>query len=100
MTRNISRALWVLAVIIIIAAGAYFVLHPSGTVEAPAPAATVTTQSAAAPAPSDTVQKAPADTGASGVYDSNTPAGSAAECAACGQYTGSQKAQCLAALNC
>jgi hypothetical protein len=95
-----KKALWILALLIIIGFGAYVVLMPSGAV-APAPAASQTAaQNAPAQVPADTVQKPPADTGAGGVYDPNAPRGSAAECAACGQYTGSQKAQCLAALNC
>ena len=95
-----KKALFILALLIIIAVGAYFALKPSGAA-APAPAASQSAaQNAPAALPENTVQKPPADTGAGGVYDPNAPHGSAAECAACGQYSGLQKAQCLAALNC
>jgi len=94
-----KKVLLGLALLIIIALGAYVALRPSAAT-APAPTAQVNTHAAATPTETNTIQKPPADTGAGGVYDPNAPAGSAAECAACGQYSGSQKAQCLAALNC
>jgi hypothetical protein len=94
-----KKALIILALLVIVAVGGYIALQPKGAaVPTPLPAATA--QTAPAPASAGTVQKLPANVGASGVYDPSAPAGSAAECAACDQYSGSQKAQCLVSLHC
>jgi hypothetical protein len=99
MTSTIGRALFGLVLIIIIGVGAYVVLKPSGAV-APAPAPTATLEKAPVPKSADAAQKPPNDVGASGVYDANAPKGSAEQCAACNQYQGVQKAQCITALQC
>jgi hypothetical protein len=94
-----KKTLWALVIIIIIAGAAYFFLN-SPKAQAPAPASTTTVQTQSNAPTSNTVQKPPANVGASGVYDPNARKGSAAECAQCNQYSGAQKGQCLAALNC
>ena len=92
-----KKALICIALIIVIG-GAVYVYTSGPTVTSAPTVATSTAQTATQT--SSTTQKPAPDQGAGGVYDSNTPAGSAAQCAECGQYTGAQKAQCLAALNC
>lgn len=97
MTTTMGRALWGLAIVIIIGGGIYYFAGTPVT-QAPVPAApqAPAVQTSATTTP----EKPPADVGAGGVYDPNAPQGSSAQCAACGQYSGVQKAQCLAALNC
>jgi len=94
-----KKALWGLVIIIIIGVAAYFIFAPA-SVPTPGSTATTTTQTSVQTSNSPTVQKPPANVGATGVYDTNAPKGSASECAQCDQYSGAQKAQCLVSLNC
>jgi|GEM_PF-2608580 uncharacterized protein YxeA len=93
-----NRKVLILIALIIVIVGAVYVYTSEPLVTNAPTVATSTaqtvTQTSSAP------QKPAPDQGAGGVYDSNAPAGSAEQCAACGQYQGVQKAQCLAALNC
>ncbi|MGC9602739.1 MAG: hypothetical protein ABSE76_03330 [Minisyncoccia bacterium] len=91
-----KKALILIALIVI--GGAVYAYTSEPTVTNAPMVATTTpqtvTQTSSAP------QKPAPDQGAGGVYDTSAPPGTPAECAACGQYEGVQKAQCLAALNC
>jgi len=92
-----KKALILIALIIVIGGAVY--VYTSGPTVTNAPTVATTTPQAATQT-SSTQQKPASDQGAGGVYDSNAPQGTAAQCAECGQYSGAQKAQCLAALNC
>lgn len=92
-----KKALLIIA-IVVIAGGAY--LYNNQATPASAPSVATSTPQTAPKSSTSVVQKPAADQGAGGVYDSSAPSGTAAQCAACGQYTGAQEAQCLAALNC
>jgi hypothetical protein len=85
-------------VALIVIGGAVYAYTSEPTVTSAPTVATTTPQ--AATQTSSAEQKPAPDQGAGGVYDPNAPKGTAEQCAACGEYQGVQKAQCLAALNC